>query len=112
MRVREVIDYKHYFLDFFKAQRRWVQDKILWTFRLIEFRPRIPETYLKHIESVKGLYKIRIQAGSDIFRIFYFFDKDKIIILANGFQKKTQKTPVNEIEKAISIKWEYEHEDK
>lgn len=110
MRVREVIYYKHYFLDFFKAQRRQVRDKILWTFRLIEFQPRIPETYLKHVENVKGLYEIRVQTGSDIFRIFCFFDKDKLIVLANGFQKKTQKTPGSEIEKAILIKHEYDRE--
>ena len=57
-----------------------------------------------------GLYEIRVQQGSDIFRIFCFFDQGKLIILANGFQKKTQKTPKNEIQLALKIKKEYENE--
>jgi phage-related protein len=56
------------------------------------------------------LYEIRIQLGNDIFRIFCFFDSGKLIIIANGFQKKTQKTPKQEIEKALKIKQEYENE--
>ena len=71
---------------------------------------RIPETYLKHIENTDGLFEIRIQQGSDIFRIFCFFDEGQLVVLANSFQKKTQKTPKNEIEKAIKIKNEYENE--
>lgn len=77
---------------------------------LIEDLQRVPETYLKHIENTEGLYEIRIQAGSDIFRIFCFFDKGKLVVLANGFQKKMQKTPKNEIELALKIKEQYENE--
>ena len=77
---------------------------------MIEELERIPETYLKHIENTDGLFEIRIQQGSDIFRIFCFFDEGKLVVLANGFQKKTQKTPKNEIERAIKIKSEYENE--
>ena len=73
---------------------------------------KIPETYLKHIENTDGLYEIRVKQGSDIFRIFCFFDKGKLIVLANGFQKKEQKTPKKEIEKALKIKKEYENENK
>jgi phage-related protein len=57
-----------------------------------------------------GLYEIRVKQGSDIFRIFCFFDEGKLIVLASGFQKKTQKTPKSEIEKALKIKKEYEQE--
>jgi phage-related protein len=57
-----------------------------------------------------GLYEIRVKQGSDIFRIFCFFDEGKLIVLANGFQKKSQKTPKSEIEKALKIKKEYEQE--
>jgi len=59
-----------------------------------------------------GLYEVRVKLASDIFRIFCFFDQDKLIVLANGFQKKTQKTPKQEIEKALKIKEEYEDEKK
>ncbi len=75
---------------------------------MIEELNRIPETYLKHIENTDGLYEIRVQQGSDIFRIFCFFDQGEIVVLMNAFQKKDQKTPRKEIEKAIKIKKEYE----
>lgn len=107
---RAIIFYKDYFEDFFVKQRDKVKDKIIWTFQLIEELDRIPETYLKHIENTDGLFEIRIQQGSDIFRIFCFFDEGHLVVLANGFQKKTQKTPKNEIEKALKIKGEYENE--
>jgi len=77
---------------------------------LIEELERVPETYLKHIENTDGLFEIRVQQGSDIFRVFCFFDQGKLVILANGFQKKMQKTPKKEIERAIKIKNEYENE--
>ncbi len=92
-------------------QKQKVREKIAWTFLLIEEIQQIPETYLKHIEGTEGLYEIRIQLGSDIFRIFCFFDEGKLVVLANGFQKKMQKTPKKEIEKALKIKEEY-YEDK
>ena len=87
-----------------------MKDKIIWTFELIEELQRIPETYLKHIENTEGLYEIRVQNGGDIFRIFCFFDNGQLVIIANGFQKKTQRTPKQEIEKALKIKQEYENE--
>jgi len=77
---------------------------------LVEDLQRVPETYLRHIENTNGLYEIRVQLGSDIFRIFCFFDQGQLVILANGFQKKTQKTPNQEIELALKIKAEYENE--
>ena len=109
-KVRTVFLYKDYFTNFFEKQKKKVKDKIIWTFRLIETLKQVPEDYLKHIEGANGLYEIRIQQGSDIFRIFCFFDKGKLIVLANGFQKKTQKTPKAEIEKALKIMEEYEKE--
>jgi len=87
-----------------------VKNKIIWTFQLIEEVNRIPETYLKHIERTEGLFEIRVQQGSDIFRIFCFFDEGQLVIVTSGFQKKTQKTPKSEIEKALKIKKEYENE--
>ena len=77
---------------------------------MVEDLERVPETYLKHIENTDGLYEIRVQLGSDIFRIFCFFAKGQLVVLTNGFQKKTQKTPKKEIEMAIKIKAEYENE--
>lgn len=107
-KVRTVFYYKTYFLDFFQKQKPKVKDKIIWTFRLIESIKHVSEDYLKHMEGTDGLYEIRVQQGSDIFRIFFFFDKGNLVVLANGFQKKTQKTPKSEIERALKIKKEYE----
>lgn len=109
-KYRNVTFYKDYFQDFFTKQSSKVKAKIVWTFELIEDLPRVPETYLKHIENTDGLYEIRVQIGSDIFRIFCFFDAGQLIIIANGFQKKSQKTPKNEIELVLKIKTEYESE--
>ncbi|MFZ4726454.1 MAG: type II toxin-antitoxin system RelE/ParE family toxin [Paludibacter sp.] len=109
LKLRTIIFYKDYFQEFFVKQREKVQDKIIWTFELIEELQRIPETYLKHIENTDGLFEIRVQLGSDIFRIFCFFDKGNLVIITNGFRKKTQKTPKSEIEKALKIKQEYEN---
>jgi phage-related protein len=109
---RTVVFYKNYFQNFFVKQKSKVKDKIIWTLELIEELKRVPETYLKHIENTEGLFEIRVQYGSDIFRIFCFFDQGKLVVLANGFQKKSQKTPKQEIVKALSIKEEYENEKK
>lgn len=111
-RYRTIIFFKNYFEDFFIKQSGKVKKKIIWTFDLIEELPRVPEMYLKHIENARDLYEIRVQFGNDIFRIFCFFDEEKIVVIANGFQKKSQKTPNKEIEKAIKIKKEYEREKK
>jgi phage-related protein len=107
---RKITFYKNYFQDFFSKQDKKVKAKIVWTFDLIENLQRVPETYLKHIENTDGLYEIRVQFGSDIFRIFCFFDQGQLVVLANGFQKKTQKTPKKEITTALRIKAEYENE--
>jgi phage-related protein len=109
-KFRTIIIYKQYFLEFLSKQRQKVKDKIAWTFRLIEEIQHVPESYLKHLEGTEGLFEIRVQCGSDIFRIFCFFDEGKLVILANGFQKKTQKTPRQEIEKALKIKELYYEE--
>ncbi len=109
-KYRTIIFYKEYFQNFFDKQNKKVKAKIVWIFELVEDLERVPETYLKHIDNSGGLYEIRVQLGSDIFRIFSFFDKGHLVVLANGFQKKTQKTPKKEIEMAIKIKAEYELE--
>ena len=77
---------------------------------MIEDIEKNPKTYLSPIS--KGLYEIRVKLGSNIYRIFCFFYKDKIVVLMNGFQKKTQKTPKQQIDKALKIKNEYENEKK
>ena len=68
---------------------------------------RIPVKYFKHIEDSTGLFEIRVESGSNIYRVFSFFDKGQLVILVNGFQKKSQMTPKKEIEKAEKLKKQY-----
>ena len=109
---RELFFFKNYFQEFYIKQSSKVQKKILWTLRIIEEIDRIPEIYLKHLTGTDGIYEIRIQSGSDIFRVFCFFDDDKLVVVGHGFQKKTQKTPEKELERAEKIKHEYYEEKK
>jgi phage-related protein len=112
LKERNVIAYKTYFLDFYENQDDNVQRKIEWTLNLIRVTQHIPEKYFKHLEGTKGLYEIRVEVESNIFRIFSFFDKGNLIVLGNGFQKKTQKTPKQELERALKIMEEYQNENK
>ena len=111
MKVREVVAYKSYFEDFLLKQPKKVQDKIFKIIEAIETLERIPSNYLKSLEGTNGLYEARIQLASNIWRVFCFFDEGKLVILLNGFQKKTQKTPKNEIDKALKLMKKY-HEEK
>ncbi len=104
---RELFFFKDYFETFYDEQSDKVKSKILWTLKVIRELSHIPETYLKHIKNSSGLYEIRVQVGSNIFRIFCFFDVDNLVVVGHGFQKKTQKTPKQQIEKAEQIKSAY-----
>ena len=108
--IRNIFYYKQYYLEFFHKQTKEVQKKFNWTLELIATIDRVPAKYFQHMEGTTGLYEIRVEAGSNIFRAFAFFDEGQLIIIANAFQKKTQKTPKNEIELAKKIKKEYFNE--
>ncbi len=109
--MRTTYVYGNEFWDFYYAQRSEVQDKIDWVIGLVRSLRMVPEKFFKHLEGTDGLFEIRIKVGSDIFRVFCFFDEGNLVILINGFQKKTDKTPKNEIEKAERLKQKY-YEDK
>lgn len=106
-KVRQVIAYQSHFEDFLKKQPIKVQNKIFKIIEAIETLERIPENYLKAISGTKGLYEARIKLGSNIWRVFCFFDKGKLVILLNGFTKKSQKTPKTQIEKALKLMESY-----
>ena len=105
--VRNIYYYKDYYLDFFEALKPDVKRKFNWTLKLIATIDRVPVKYFKHMEGTTGLFEVRVEVGSDIFRVFSFFDEGQLIILLNGFQKKSQKTQKNEIELAEKIKKQY-----
>ena len=98
--IRKIEFYKDYFINFYSKQDTKVQEKFEYTFKLIRQVDRIPEKFFKHIASTNGLYEIRVEYQSNIYRTFCFFDKGTLVILLNGFQKKTRKTPKKEIELA------------
>lgn len=109
--IRSIKVYGNDFWSFYNKKTKKVQARILWTIRLIRDIPVIPEKYFKHLTGTDGIFEMRVSSGSDIFRVFCFFDEGKLVILINGFQKKTQKTPVEEIERAKKLKKQY-YEDK
>ncbi len=106
-RGRDIIFYKNYFQEFYIAQNEKVREKIAYVFNVIKYVAKVPEKFLKHMEGTDGLFEVRIEVGSNIFRIFCCFDKGNIVVLFNAFQKKSQKTPKQELELAIKLKQEY-----
>ena len=110
--IRKIEFYKDYFIDFQSKQNEQLQKKIEYVFKLIRQVERIPEKFFKHLSSTDGLYEIRIEYQSNIYRIFCFFDEGKLIILLNAFQKKTNKTPKKELDIAKRLKKEFIEEKK
>ena len=109
-KFREIHFYKNYFEDFFEKQTEKVKGKIDEVLFFITVIERVPRKFLKHIEGTIGLYEARVELVGNIYRIFCCFDEGRIVVLFNGFQKKTQKTPKAEIEKAEKLKTEYFNE--
>jgi len=105
--LRELVFYEHYFEDFFNKRSEKVKEKIDYVLFLVTHSGQVPQKFLKHLQGIDGLYEIRVEVSSNIYRIFCCFDKGRLIILFNGFQKKTQRTPVKQIETAKKLMNEY-----
>ena len=103
----EVIFYENHFIEFFQKQDGKVKEKIKYVLELIKQVEKVPEKFLKHLSGTNRLFEIRIEYQSNIYRIFCCFDKGKLVVLLNGFQKKTQKIPKNELDKALILMNEY-----
>lgn len=104
---RKIIFHENHFIDFYQQQNEKVKVKIQYVLELVKQVERVPEKFLKHLIGTDGLYEIRIEYQSNIYRIFCCFDEGKLVILFNGFQKKDQKTPKREIEKPLKLMNEY-----
>jgi phage-related protein len=104
---RQLIYFRNYFWDFFNKQTEKTKDKIDYVLFLVTVADNIPKKFFEPMTGYDGLFAIRIEFESNIFRIFCCFDKGNLVVLFNGFQKKTQKTPKKEIEKAMRIMKEY-----
>lgn len=109
---RNLILYKDYFNDFYSALSSEVAKKTDYVLQIIMTEDRIPIKYFRHIEGIKDLYEIRIENAGNIYRIFCCLDEGQIVVLFNGFQKKTQRTPLKQIKQARKIMNEYFKEKK
>ena len=105
--TRQIKFHGNYFIDFYKDLDFGVKSKIQYVFELIKQVERVPIKFLAPMTGYDGLFEVKIEYESNIYRIFCCFDEGRLIVLFNGFQKKTQKTPKNEIEKAMRLKNEY-----
>lgn len=102
---RRIQTYGGYFEMFMNELDGDVRRKIDYGLLLLKTQERLSQKFVKHIKD--GIYELRTKVGNDIYRVFFIFDEGNIVVLFNGFQKKTQKTPTNEINKAIQIKEQY-----
>ena len=106
-RLRQIIFFKHYFKEFFDPLNEKVKVKIDQVFFTVRLAERIPAKFFKPVTGYDGLFEIRVEYQSNIYRIFCCFDEGNLVVLFNGFQKKSRKTPRKEIDKAMRIKNEY-----
>lgn len=104
---RKISTYGKYFIEFYSNLDKDLQEKIDWVFELVKTIDFVPKKYFQHLENTDGIFEIRIEYESNIYRILCFFDEGNLVILINAFQKKTQKTPKSEIELARKLKKQY-----
>ena len=102
---RMIRAYKNYFTDFISSIREVEARKIFYVLDMLKMQERLSTKFIKHIED--GIFELRAEHGGNIFRVFFIFDEGNIVLLFNGFQKKSQKTPRKEIEQAKKLKNEY-----
>jgi phage-related protein len=102
---RKIRTYGGYFEAFMATLTEKEQEKMQYGLLLLKTQDRLPGKFVKFIRD--GLYELRTEYSGNIYRVFFIFDEGAIVVLFNGFQKKTQKTPPSEIEKALKIKEAY-----
>jgi phage-related protein len=105
--VRQIIYYKDYFLNFFDELPEKVKQKIDHVLFVVTVATRIPQKFFRQMAGTDGLYEIRVEYRGNIYRIFCCFDEGQLVVLFNGFQKKSQKTPPTELERALKIMSDY-----
>ena len=103
--MRRILTYGGYFEAFVETLEEEIERKIDYGLQLLKTQERLSAKIVKHVGD--GLYELRAEWDGNIFRVFFIFDNDNVVVLFNGFQKKSQRTPQNEIKKAQRIKKEY-----
>lgn len=102
---RQILYYKDYFMSFYLSLSEGAQKKFDYSLAMLKIQERVSTRFVKFIRD--GIYEVRATHDGNIYRAFFIFDDGNVVMLFNGFQKKTQKTPESEINKAIQIKNEY-----
>jgi len=102
---RKIIAYKNYYCEFMSSLTYQERKKIHYGLDLLSTQQHVSTKFVKHIKD--GVYELRTEYEGNNYRIFFIFDEGNLVVLFNGFQKKTKKTPASEISKAIQIKNEY-----
>lgn len=103
--IRRIIAYGNYYRDFMASLSEKERLKVQRALLLFSNNDRILAHYIKYLK--EGIYEFRVTYGNNEFRIFFCYDGDKLVILFNGLRKKTQKTPLADINKAIRLKEQY-----
>ena len=106
---RRILTYGKYFKEFYASLTEKQKDKIVYALMLLKKEHVLSKKFIKHLR--EELFELRVECESNIFRVFFIFDEGNIVVLFNGFQKKSQKTPRKEINKALKLKEAY-YEDK
>ena len=107
---RKILAYKNYFSDFIQSLNDAEARKVFYVIDMLKTQERVNAKFVKYLRD--EIFEIRAEHGRNIFRVFFIFDDGNVVMLFNGFQKKTQKTPEKEINKAIQLKKEYYAEKK
>jgi len=105
--TRRIVFHKGHFIDFYSKLPEGVKRKIQYVFELIKQVEMVPKKFFAPMTGCEGLFEIRVEYESNIYRTFCCFDEGQLVVLFNGFQKKSQKTPIKEIDKAMRLKKEY-----
>ena len=103
--TRKIRTYGGYFESFMETLNEKEQEKVQYGLLLLKTQGRLPKKFVRLVRD--AVYELRTEYMGNIYRVFFIFDEGNIVVLFNGFQKKTQKAPLGEIEKAIKIKEAY-----
>lgn len=104
---RKITTYGKHFIEFYTKLDKEIQEKVDWVFQMVIAVDHIPKKFFQHLEGTDGIFEIRVEFESNIYRILCFFDEGHLVVLINSFQKKTQKTPKAEIALAKKLKKQY-----
>ena len=107
---RKILAYKNYFRDFIQSLTDAEARKVFYVIDMLKTQERVNAKFVKYLR--EEIFELRAEQGGNIFRVFFIFDEGNVVMLFNGFQKKAQKTPEKEINKAIQLKKEYYAEKK